>query len=142
MIPLFLATDFDRAWPFLIPIAAMAIPIVAIVTNYCQRRDLLHAWHHQRMAALEKGIELPAVPPELANAFTDRQACAGPKKPESHLLAGLILMAVGGGVALLLHTMRSLTGFDFAVVGAVPGFIGVALLLYYSHIRSRPTPGA
>ena len=41
--------------------------------------------------------------------------------------AGLILIAVGGGLYLFLN---ALVGRALGLVGAIPGFIGVALLLY------------
>lgn len=132
----FASIDISTGWPFLVAIAAMAVPIVAIITNFFQRQHLLRAWHHQRMAAIEKGIELPTIPPELSAAFSEG-SCESAKKPEHYLLTGLILIAVGAGVVVLLHMMRHMTGIDFAAVGVIPGLIGVAFVLYYLATKGK-----
>jgi hypothetical protein len=81
------------------------------------RRQAL--WHETARIALEKGQPLPP----LQDGPTD--------KPDDHknndFRGGLVLVAVGAGLYLFLNAFL---GHAFGLVGAIPGFIGVALLLY------------
>ena len=53
----------------LIPIVAivfsLGIPIIAIITEAAKHRKIYELFHKERLAAIEKGIELPPLPLEL-----------------------------------------------------------------------------
>jgi hypothetical protein len=60
----------------LVAILSMVIPIVAIIMGvgigmlslllqFRRKRDMFQLYHAERMAAIEKGIELPPLPPEF-----------------------------------------------------------------------------
>lgn len=116
----------------LIPIIGLFIPIVAIIANYLTRRDILKSWHEQRMAAIAKGVELPPNPSELTEGLAVR-----PIRPEAYLLGGLILLAIGGGLALVLWQLRSMMPVNLTIVGAVPGLIGLALVIFYQVAKAK-----
>lgn len=83
--------------------------------RFVQRRQEL--WHETARVALEKGQPLPPLPADMQE-----------KEPEENndLRAGLVMIATGGGLFLFFDSF--LPGLRFAA--AIPGFIGVALLLY------------
>ncbi len=92
------------------------------------RRQVL--WHETARIALEKGQPIPLSPgdgrpPGAAPAGADaaRQIRAG--RIRGYLLGGLINLAVGAGLFIALAQISRPTAY-FA---AIPGFIGLALLL-------------
>jgi Domain of unknown function (DUF6249) len=84
--------------------------------KFVQRRQEL--WHETARTALEKGQPLPPMPADMRHDPHPEQ--------NNDLRAGLILVATGAGLYLFfvtfLHPIR--------YVAAIPGFIGVAILLY------------
>jgi peptidoglycan/LPS O-acetylase OafA/YrhL len=114
------------AWPFLIPIFAIifgcGIAMVAIYTNYRKRRDIYTLHHRERMAAIEKGVEVPPLPEVF---FTEDTA---PYSPRRNLLKGLIWLFIGLGVLLALYQHGEEDGAWF---GLIPMGIGAAYLIYY-----------
>ena len=124
----------------LVPALGVMIPIVAIIMgvgigmlrlwlDYRNRRDLFQMHHAERMAAIEKGIELPPLPPQF---FQGYQRSAG--DPTGSLRAGLVLVFLGAAIFFALY---SAVGSDIAPWGLVPGSIGVALLLYYALVGRK-----
>ncbi len=121
---------------------AQIIAIVAIVSGisltaviiifglkFAQRRQEL--WHETARVALEKGQPLPPLPGDMQHENT-------PEK-NSDFRSGLILVAVGAG---LYFFFLSLFGGWMKYIGTIPGFIGVALLLYATaNALSRRKPG-
>lgn len=110
----------------LIPLAAIALGGVITVSGmyfHHQQKKLLH---ETARLALEKGQPLPAdLVAELNDSGHTRSAHRN--QPQNDIRAGLILIAVGVGLYLFFAQM-SLHSLRF--VGTIPGFIGVALLLY------------
>jgi hypothetical protein len=76
-------------------------------------------WHETARIALEKGQPLPPLQDEPAYKRDDQK--------KNDFRGGLVLIAVGAGIYLFLN---SFLGGAYGLVGAIPGFIGVALLLY------------
>ncbi|MES2695192.1 MAG: DUF6249 domain-containing protein [Verrucomicrobiota bacterium] len=112
---------------------AIVIPVVAIVFGCSiaifgiyfdhQKKKLLH---ETVRLALERGQPIPPeIMAQLSNSEEDKPA--GPRRPENDIRTGLILIAVGAGVYLFFAAM-SVEKMRF--VGAIPGLIGVALLLF------------
>jgi hypothetical protein len=116
----------------MIPLSAVILGIgagiVGIVTRH--RQTLLRAdlRHKERMAAIEKGIDLPPDPPEL-----------DVRRPR-FLLKGLIWTFTGAAVYVALD---SLAGADEAKLGLVPVAVGLGYLVYYAvQGRHEEKPGA
>ena len=103
--------------------------VIFIVFRSIQRRHEL--WHETARVALEKGQPLPPMPADVAPS--PEQAM-----PTNDIRTGLILIAGGAGLYLFLG---SLISRSMGYVGAIPGFIGVALLLFGLLSRgSKPNP--
>ena len=120
------------AWPFMIPIVAIVfgcgIAMVAIYTNYRKRRDIYTLHHRERMAAIEKGVEVPPLP----EAFFSEDAT--PYSPRRNLLKGLIWLFIGLGLLLALHRADE---SDTAWFGLIPMGIGAAYLIYYFLVGQK-----
>jgi hypothetical protein len=101
--------------------------VIFIVFSSIHRRHEL--WHDTARVALEKGQPLPPMPADVAPPPPQ------PAKPANDIRSGLILIAVGAGLYLFLG---SLVGQSMGYVGAIPGFIGIALLLFgLLNVRSK-----
>jgi hypothetical protein len=85
-----------------------------------QRQKL---WHETARIALEKGQPIPARDDDDGGEKFDRLR----NRSANHdVRGGLVLIAVGAGLWLMLGGIAS----NLRYVGAIPGFIGIALLLY------------
>ncbi len=127
-LPLPLAAVFGLNVPeivtFVIPLAGIilggAIAVSAMYFKH-QRRRL---WHETARIALEKGQPLPTSA-DLHPPRTERMADGD--IPVAHdIRGGMVLIAVGLGLWLMFGQFADRLRF----VGAIPGFIGVALLLF------------
>jgi hypothetical protein len=120
--------------PLLVPIfsisAVFSIPIILIVLNYRKRRRLMELHHTERMAAIERGMDLPPLPIELIDGRAVRRR-------RSSLLPGLVWFFIG----LAVFAGWLITGFDDdlpVVGGLIPLGIGLAYLIYYG-VEGRHT---
>ena len=122
-----------RALGVMIPIVAIVMGIgigmLRLWLDYRNKRDLLQMHHAERMAAIEKGIELPPLPPQF---FQDYPRGVG--DPTRNLRNGLILLFIGGAIFAALYTDD---GLEAAWWGLVPAAIGAALLLYYALVGRK-----
>lgn len=97
----------------------LSLPIVWITLNYRKRVRLMELHHAERMAAIERGMDIPALPLELIDGRTRRSA----------LLPGLVWFFIGLAVLC-----GSILGHDEDVPvmgGLVPLGIGLAYLVFY-----------
>jgi hypothetical protein len=109
--------------------------IIFIVFQSIQRRQQM--WHDTARVALEKGQPLPPMPADVAPPKADPTPRA-----RNDVRTGLILIAVGAGLYVFLGT---LVGRGLGLVGAIPGFIGIALFLFglveaFSGPKNNPPP--
>ena len=107
--------------PIVAIVMSLGIPIVYQILDYRRRRDVVEAHHKERMAAIERGMDLPALP-EAFYSPLDRN-----KRPR-HLLTGMIWFFIG--VALFL-ALGAVAGEDVRFLGLIPAGIGLAFLIYY-----------
>jgi len=133
----FISDDFRKLIVIGIPLAGMILGgVISISAMYfCHRRREL--WHETARIALEKGQPLPLMPGESADSLRASSDSGGGK---NDVRAGLILIAVGGGLMIFFNYVGAP---QVAGVGAIPGLIGVALLLFavFSTLFSRKGPG-
>jgi hypothetical protein len=132
--PLFSA--LDGTWIAVIAIAGgIVIAVVAIVGGLITANRRQAMWHETARVALEKGQPMPKSPDDEAEEREEKNS------EGSDIRAGLILIAVGGGLYLFLS---SIGGSKIGYVGAIPGFIGVALLVFglitLGYKRKDPPP--
>jgi hypothetical protein len=109
----------------------LSIPIIYIALNYRKRKRLMELSHAERMAAIERGMEVPPLPIELIDGQS--------RKRRSSLLPGLVWFFIG----LAMVAGYLLGGDDDlpVVFGLVPLGIGLAYLIYYAvegrHVEAR-----
>jgi hypothetical protein len=108
----------------LIPLLAiglsLSIPIVIITLRYRNRSRLMELYHAERMAAIERGMELPPLPLDLLGGRALRR--------RSTLLPGLVWLFVGIAVLVSLQSIAE----SEALLGLIPVGVGLAYLIYYA----------
>ena len=128
---------------------AMLVPIIAIVMvfgtgmlaiflNYRRRRDMFALYHQERMAAIEKGIELPPLPEDFFHE-DGKSGKASRRTGHGTLLFGLIWLLVGLALYAALHYTipHNDYGGDVALYALIPAGLGAALLIYYCTVGRK-----
>ena len=125
----------------LIPIVAITLGIgmiiVTILAKHRRQMQELDHRHKERMAAIDKGLELPPDPvsEQIAAArdagIVDRVVRGG-GAGSRYLLRGLVWLGVGLAVALTDSGFR-----DYGWIGVA---VGVAYLIYYAVEGRREAP--
>lgn len=113
----------------MIPIVAIVMGIglamLEVVSSHRRRSQALEQRHRERMAAIEKGIELP---PDANDPEAQLELAKAMRKPR-YLLRGLVLTGIGGAL------LTSWSGPSDDVIRSlawVVTAIGVATLMYYA----------
>ena len=110
------------------------IPIVAIVmgigmamlsvwSEHKRKAQLLEQNHRERMHAIEKGIELPELPPNLVSSGNGPSTASAARS----LRSGIMLSLIG---ILLFAAIDHAFGRKGALFGLIPAAVGVANLVY------------
>jgi hypothetical protein len=119
----------------MIPLAAivlgLTIPIVGMSLEYRMKKGLFEQHHKERMAAIDKGVDVPPLPQEL---FQPRKR--KPSTPGSLLRNGLILVL--GGAALIVAMSYPLD--TWSLWGLIPVGVGLAYLISFLYERQQPYP--
>jgi Domain of unknown function (DUF6249) len=97
-----------------------SLPVIYMVLNHQKRRRLMELHHAERMAAIERGMELPPLPKELLEGSRSRRRTTS-------LLPGLVWFFIGVGVLIAMQSISD----EEAMIGLVPAGIGLAYLIYY-----------
>ena len=109
-----------------IPIVAIimgcSIAIVSVWGEHKRKSQILEQNHRERMNALEKGVELPPLPMNLANDSTPATAT-----PAKSLRAGIMLVLIG---AVLYFAIDRIGASEAALFGLIPAAVGIANLVY------------
>jgi hypothetical protein len=122
---------------------AVAIPIVAIVMgigmgmlslvlDYRKKREMFAMHHKERMAAIDKGMEVPPLPPE----FFESRRYRRDRSPADNLRRGLFWLLVGGAVTVALRSGHNSDSWW----GLVPMAVGAAYLLFYFIEGNKAPP--
>jgi hypothetical protein len=90
-----------------LPVSLVAI---YLILSYRRRRHLMELYHAERMAAIERGLELD-----------------GRRRRSTSLLPGLVWFFVGVAVMIALRASSDSSG----MIGLVPAAVGLAYLIYY-----------
>jgi hypothetical protein len=77
--------------PIIAIFMSLLIPIVFAITDYKRRRDIVEANHKERLAAIDRGMEIPPLPESFYLSMK-------PARRSSYLLPGLIWLFVGIGL--------------------------------------------
>ncbi len=108
--------------PILGIIMGVGIAIIAIVTAHREKQKRVELRHRERLAAIEKGIELAP----------DPEPDGGVKKSSS-LKSGLSGVFIG---TVLYFAIDRLVDEDVALFGLIPAALGIATLISY-FVESR-----
>ncbi len=108
--------------PIVAIVMSLAIPIVYAIVDYRRRRDIVEAHHRERMAAIERGMELAPLPESFFMGLEKK------RRPGTSLLAGLVWLFIGIGLYM---GLAAVTGRDVANFALIPSGIGLAFLIYY-----------
>jgi hypothetical protein len=98
----------------------VGVAIVAMLTEYRRRRTIIELHHKERMAAIEKGVDVPPLP----DAFLQGKGGGRPR----YLLRGLVWLFVGVGI---FFALGAVAGQDEGMLGLIPAGVGLAYLIYY-----------
>jgi hypothetical protein len=111
----------------IIAICGMILGLIMGMAGMYFAHQRQRLWHETARLALEKGQPIPANP--------DEHHSPGAKRTDLNqhdLRGGLVLIAVGMGVYFFLAAVADQR---VAWLGAVPGFIGIALVVHWGLTR-------
>jgi hypothetical protein len=115
--------------PILAVVLGVGVAIVAIVTSHREKQKRAELRHRERIAAIEKGMEIPP------DAEPDVEVRKGGSLKSG--LAGLFLGIV------LYFALRQVADADVALFGLIPAAFGVAgLISYFVESRRNGNGGA
>ncbi len=132
-----------------VAILGIMVPIVAIVMglglgmlklwlDFRKKRAILQAHHTERMAAIEKGIDLPPLPPQFYGSNGDSSAEGGAGQSSNaqpglaSLRSGLTWLLIGLAIGIALYAnQEDHSAHDAAWWGLVPAAFGLSRLLFY-----------
>lgn len=119
--------------PIVAIVMSLMIPIVYAVVDYRRRKDIVEAHHKERMAAIERGMEIAPLPETFFMGLEKK------RRPGWSLLAGLIWLFIGIGLYL---GLAAVAGREVANFALIPGGVGVAFLIYYFVEGRKEATGA
>ena len=145
--------DSDLFMPFLvfsIPIVAIVGGITAGIVKTVTEARLIENAQRERMAAIQRGVDLDKLPPlpPIGVSSTEMMAGFDPKAAQLHraqglLIGGIITLFAGIGIATFLHFIVEPGDVDrIWAVGIIPAFVGVALLLSAAILWPKKNAGA
>jgi hypothetical protein len=121
--PFFAVGDIIFIIPIVATIMGLAIPLLAIFGELSRKRRIYELYHQQRMAAIEKGIDLPPWPSDLVND--------APRGRPRYLLRGLLWLFVGIGVLISLSAVTRPEADKAWTLAFIPIGVGLAYLIYH-----------
>ncbi len=130
---------------------AMLIPIVAIIGAFAtgmfalyhkaqRQREMLKLYHAERMAAIEKGIELPPLQTELVNDHS--YGCCGKYDPARHRYRGVMTLLVGVAITLAMWKTGGGDRFWWGLIIVAVGLGQLVIGLLERRDRALNPPGA
>jgi hypothetical protein len=109
--------------PIVAIVMGIGIGMLAIWSEHKRKAQLLEQNHRERMHAIEKGIELPALPANVVGGSNGPSTASAAKS----LRSGVMLTLIG----VLLYVAIDRVGADEAALfGLIPAAIGIANLVY------------
>lgn len=110
--------------PIIAIVMGIGLAMLETVSSHRRRSQALEQRHRERMAAIEKGIELP---PDANDPEAQLELAKAMRRPR-YLLRGLVLSGVGLALLLLWHGPSDDL---FRSAGWIVLAIGLATLIYY-----------
>lgn len=126
--------DFGIFIPIVAIIMGVGIGMQTIWSEHKRKSQLLEQNHRERMHAIEKGIELPPLPPNLVSGGNGPSTASAAKS----LRSGVMLTLIG---ILLFVAINQAGGKEGALFGLIPAAIGVANLVYAAILWNKEKSG-
>jgi hypothetical protein len=120
--------------PIVAIVMGIGIGMLAIWSEHKRKSQLLEQNHRERMHALEKGIELPALPANLVSGSNGPSTATAAKS----LRSGVMLTLIG---VLLFIAIEQAGGSEGALFGLIPAAIGIANLVYAAILWQKEKRG-
>ncbi len=118
----------------LIPIFGIMFVFGIMFLDYRKRKEMLMLHHQERMAAIEKGLELPPLPEGFFKEDTEGREGGKPRSLHSDLGWGLFWLLGGlATLAALYFNFKSAV----ALYALIPIAIGLHYLIYYYVIGKK-----
>lgn len=118
--------------PIVAIVMGIGIGMLSIWSEHKRKSQLLEQNHRERMHAIEKGIELPPLPPNLVGMGMGN----GPSTASAakSLRSGIMLVLIG---VILFYAIDVAGGRDGALFGLIPAAVGVANLVYAAILWNK-----
>lgn len=133
---------------FFVPLMVFAIPIVAIaggitagIVRMVGQQRLMELSQRERIAAIERGVDVTKLPPLPGNAGGDAGSIfwsakdVATRRSQSLMIGGLVTTATGISMAIFLRLIE--TGDPVWAVGLIPISVGIALLVSAALVRPK-----
>jgi hypothetical protein len=109
--------------PIVAIVMGIGIGMLSIWSEHKRKAQLLEQNHRERMHAIEKGIELPPLPPNLVGMSNGPSTASAAKS----LRSGIMLVLIG---VVLYFAIGEAGGRDASLFGLIPAAVGIANLVY------------
>jgi hypothetical protein len=135
----FMSEILDAVVPVVAVVMIFGTGMLALFLNYLKRKQLFALYHQERMAAIEKGIELPPLPEDFFREDSPPPRRQSQRPRHGTLLGGLILFFVGITLYLAIHftVSRMEDGADPAMFALIPAGVGAACVIYYVTVGRK-----
>ena len=120
--------------PIVAIVMGISVALLAIWSEHKRKSQLLEQNHRERMNAIEKGIELPAIPANVVGGSNGPSTSTAAKS----LRSGIMLTLIG---ALLFFAIETAGGTEGAMFGLIPAAIGIANLVYAAILWKQEKRG-
>jgi hypothetical protein len=121
--------------PIVAIVMGIGIGMLSIWSEHKRKAQLLEQNHRERMHALEKGVELPPLPPNVVGMSNGPSTASAAKS----LRSGIMLVLIG---VLLFFAIGVAGGREGALFGLIPAAVGVANLVYAAIQWNKEKDGA
>jgi cadmium resistance protein CadD (predicted permease) len=109
--------------PIVAIVMGIGIAMLSVWSEHKRKAQLLEQNHRERMHAIEKGIELPPLPPNLVGLSNGPSTASAAKS----LRSGIMLVLIG---VVLFFAIDVAGGREGALFGLIPAAVGIANLVY------------
>jgi hypothetical protein len=121
--------DIRHIIPFFVPIIAIvlgiAIGMLGLWLDYLKKSRIFELHHKERLLAIERGMEVPPLPPEL---FLNSRRDDGAGTRANSLRWGLIWLLLGAALGV---AMGVNDGIEQASWALLPAAVGLAQIIFY-----------
>jgi preprotein translocase subunit YajC len=122
--------------PIVAIVMGIGIGMLSIWSEHKRKAQLLEQNHRERMHAIEKGIELPPLPPNLVGFGSS----PGPSTTNAarSLRSGIMLVLIG---IVLFFAIVAVGAERAALFGLIPTAVGIANLVYAAILWKKEQIG-